>query len=70
MKSIIGADTKPLRKHIAVLALGLIAINSAFLLLAASGAMRYFAGYGIIPISFLLCALALLVMAGRSRRRC
>jgi hypothetical protein len=64
-----GAGVSPSGKRFAVLALCLIAINSVFLVFAASGQIHYFVGFGIIPVSFLLAAFWLLIAVGRSRHR-
>lgn len=59
----------PSGKRFAVLALCLVAIHSVFLVFAASGQIHYFTAFGIVPVSFVLGALWLLIAVGRSRRR-
>ncbi|GLQ98188.1 hypothetical protein GCM10007863_26080 [Dyella mobilis] len=56
------------RKHFAVLALCLVAANAIFLVFATSGLINHFIAFGV-SITFALCALALLVMVAKSRRR-
>ena len=70
MKGLIGADkTKQSRKKFVVLAFCIVVVNSIFLMFAASGTINYFGAFGIIPITFLLCAFALLVTVAKSRGR-